>query len=119
MQRAGRRLEKRRGAQQAERDALPAVQRASCSRLTNSSGWWAWLMLPGPHTTVGMPAFLKRPASVPKATSVVRSSPARRWASSVTGSFAAPRKLGISQMVSNLKPASGATFFIAGSMLAA
>jgi hypothetical protein len=53
------------------RPCMKAWQRASCSRLTNSSGWCAWVMLPGPHTTVGMPAPLKMPASVPKATSVV------------------------------------------------
>jgi hypothetical protein len=94
---------------------MNAWQRASCSRLTYSSGWCACSMLPGPHTTVGMPAFLNRPASVPKATSVVRSSPARRWASRVTSSSAEPRKLGISQMVSKRKPVSGATFFMAGS----
>ena len=72
-------------------------------------------MLPGPHTTVEMPAFLNRPASVPKATSVVLFSPDSSCARRVTGSSLLPRKLGISQMVSNSKPAAGATFFMAGS----
>ena len=72
-------------------------------------------MLPGPHTTVGMPAFLKRPASVPKATSVVPFSPVSSCARRVTASSLLPRKLGISQMVSKLKPAAGATVFMAGS----
>ena len=41
--------------------------------------------------------------------------PLSRWARRVTASSLLPRKLGISQMVSKPKPASGATFFIAGS----
>ena len=94
---------------------MKASQRASWSRATYSSGWCACVMLPGPHTTVGMPEPLNRPASVPKATSVVRCSPDSRWARRVTASSAEPRKLGISQIVSKRNPASGAMAFIAGS----
>ena len=42
-------------------NASPASRAAS---VMYSSGWWAWSMEPGPHTTVGMPAPWKRPAYV-------------------------------------------------------
>ena len=44
---------------------------AACSWLAaiHSSGWCAWAMEPGPHTTVEMPTCWKNPASVPKGSS--------------------------------------------------
>ena len=42
-----------------------ASQASICDRATNSLGWWACEMSPGPQITVGMPWPRKMPASVP------------------------------------------------------
>ncbi len=42
-----------------------ATPRSISSSVMYSSGWCAWSMEPGPHTTVGRPCFWNRPASVP------------------------------------------------------
>ena len=44
---------------------MKASQASICERATNSLGWWAWEMSPGPQITVGMPWLRKMPASVP------------------------------------------------------
>lgn len=76
-------------------------------------------MKPGPHTAVAMPACWNRPASVPKATSVVSCEPASRCASATAGSPGGARKAGMAQMSSKRKPVAGSTACIAGSSVRA
>ena len=45
--------------------AMKPSQASICDRATNSLGWWACEMSPGPQITVGMPWPRKIPASVP------------------------------------------------------
>ena len=92
-----------------------ASARASCSRLTYSSAWWAWPMLPGPQTTVLMPARWNSPASVPKATSVVWRLAARRCARRTAGSSGAALKAGMEAQRSKRKPLVASTACMAGS----
>ena len=49
---------------------MNATPRSISSSVMYSSGWCAWLMEPGPHTIVAMPAAAKWPASVANETVV-------------------------------------------------
>ena len=75
----------------------------------NSSGLWAWAMLPGPQTTVGMPASWKRPPSVPKATLPTELAPVSDLTKATISLSTGMSSPGKAEIGSQVKPASGAT----------
>src|SRR5262249_32851540 len=92
---------------------------ASSLSATNSSALCAWSIEPGPITTEGMPAAANRPASVPYATLAWSRAPISSLVSPTSSAFAGVSSPGNSDFSSNVKPASGAIAFMAGSSVRA